>query len=93
MTINGEPVAEIDIRASYLTIFLSKHGIQLDAEQDPYVLEGPEPPDRSAVKAWMVATFGNSKPIRRWPPKMVQKTPELKDYRVSAIGCLRSIRP
>jgi hypothetical protein len=26
MTINGEPVAEIDIRASYLTIFLSMHG-------------------------------------------------------------------
>jgi hypothetical protein len=26
MTINGEPVAEIDIRASYLTIFLSLHG-------------------------------------------------------------------
>ena len=30
MTINGEPVAEIDISASYLTIFLSLHGIQLN---------------------------------------------------------------
>jgi hypothetical protein len=29
MTINDEPVAEIDVRASYLTIFLALHGIQL----------------------------------------------------------------
>ena len=65
MTINGEPVAEIDIRASYLTIFLAMHDIQLDTDKDPYEIEGPEAPDRSAVKAWMVATFGNSKPIRR----------------------------
>jgi hypothetical protein len=85
MTINGEPVAEIDIRASYLTIFLAMHDIQLDTEKDPYELEGPEAPDRSAVKAWMVATFGNSKPIRRWPPKMLQKSPELKHYRVGTL--------
>ena len=82
MTINGEPVAEIDIRASYLTIFLSLHGIQLDTDGDPYELEGI---DRSAVKAWMVATFGNTKPIRKWPPKMLQKSPELKQHRVAAI--------
>ena len=85
MTINGEAVAEIDIRASYLTIFLSLHGIQLDTETDPYELEGLGSSDRSAVKAWMVATFGNTKPIRRWPPQMLQKSPELKQHRVAAI--------
>lgn len=85
MTINGEPVAEIDIRASYLTIFLAMHDVQLDTEKDPYEIEGPEAPHRSAVKAWMVATFGNAKPIRRWPPKMLQKSPELKHYRVVTI--------
>ena len=37
MTINSEPVAEVDIRASYLTIFLSLHGIQLP-DGDPYEL-------------------------------------------------------
>ena len=58
MTINGDPVAEIDIRASYLTIFLSLHGIQLP-EDDPYELPGLGPEHRDAVKAWMVATFGN----------------------------------
>jgi hypothetical protein len=40
MMINGEPVAEIDIRASYLTIFLSLHEIQLNTNEDPYVLTG-----------------------------------------------------
>jgi hypothetical protein len=85
MTINGEPVEEIDIRASYLTIFLSLHGIQPDSRRDPYLLDGLGASDRPAVKAWMVATFGNSKPIRRWPPQMLQKSPELQQYRVAAI--------
>jgi hypothetical protein len=84
MTINGEPVAEIDIRASYLTIFLSLRGVQLP-EGDPYELPGLGPEHRNAVKSWMVATFGNSKPIVRWPKRMVQKSPELKHYRVSTI--------
>jgi hypothetical protein len=85
MTINGEPVAEIDIRASYPTIFLSLHGIQLDTEGDPYELEGLELADRSAVKAWTVGTFGNTKPIRRWPREMLKKSPELKQHRVATI--------
>jgi hypothetical protein len=84
MTINGGPVAEIDIRASYLTIFLSLHGIQLP-DGDPYELPGLGPEHRNAVKQWMVATFGNSKPIVRWPPRMLQKSPELKQHRVSTI--------
>ena len=85
MTINGEPVAEIDIRASYLTIFLSIHGIQLETTEDPYALPGLGPEHRSAVKSWMVATFGSAKPIQRWPPRMLQKLPELRQHRVSTI--------
>jgi hypothetical protein len=84
MTINGEPVAEVDIRASYLSIFLSLHGIQLP-DGDPYELPGLGPEHRNAVKQWMVATFGNSRPIVRWPPRMLQKAPELKQHRVSTI--------
>jgi hypothetical protein len=84
MTINGEPVAEIDIRASYLTIFLSMHGIQLP-EGDPYELPGLGPEHRTAVKSWMVGTFGNAKAIVRWPSRMLKDDPELKQYRVSNI--------
>lgn len=84
MTINGEPVAEVDIRASYLTIFLSLRGIQLP-ESDPYDLPGLGPEHRNAVKQWMVATFGNTRPIKRWPSRMLKRTPELKEYTVSTI--------
>jgi hypothetical protein len=41
---------------------------------------------RSAVKAWMVATFGNSKPIRRWPPKMLSVRPTAKTTRRTHSG-------
>lgn len=85
MTINGEPVVEIDIRASYLTIFLSMHGIELDRTKDPYELEGFGAEHRTAVKSWFTGTFGNTKPIRRWPPDMVKDEPTLRDYRVSSI--------
>lgn len=84
MTINSEPVAEIDIRASYLTIFLSLHGIQLP-EGDPYDLPRLGPEHRNAVKQWFVATFGNSKPIVKWPKRMRQKTPEISQFKPSTI--------
>src|SRR5258706_5188894 len=45
MTINGEAVAEIDIRASYLTLFYGWFGAQLDLNSDPYL--HPADPDRS----------------------------------------------
>jgi hypothetical protein len=35
MTINGEPVVEIDIKASFLTIYLAEHGQHLDPSRDP----------------------------------------------------------
>jgi hypothetical protein len=72
MTINDEPVAETDIRASYLTIFLSLHGIQLP-ESDPYDLPGLGPEHRDAVKQWFVATFGNSRPIVKWPKRTLER--------------------
>jgi hypothetical protein len=85
MTINGGPVAEIDISASYLTLFLSLHGIQLDTTKDPYELPGLGKEHRSAVKSWTVATFGSTRPTRRWPPRMRKKSPELSEYKVSKI--------
>jgi hypothetical protein len=72
MTINGEPVCEIDIRASYLTIFLAGFGQELDWAHDPYELEGIP---RDIVKAWFVATFGHDKHHEKWLSDNVQ------DYR------------
>jgi hypothetical protein len=85
MTINGEPVAEIDISGSYLTIFLSLHGLQLDLTEDPYALPGLGPEHRGAVKSWFLGTFGNNKPIRKWPEGIVERSPELREHRVRTI--------
>ncbi|WP_439399517.1 hypothetical protein ACRQ5Q_19370 [Bradyrhizobium sp. PMVTL-01] len=74
MTINGSPVVEIDLRASYLTIFYAWHGVQLDRKQDPYVIPGIGEEARAVVKLWVAATFGSTGPLRKWP------TVILKDY-------------
>lgn len=86
MTINGEQVAEIDISGSYLTIFLSLHGLQLDLAEDPYLLPGLAPEHRGAVKQWFVGTFGSAKPIRRWPKDMLADDPDLRGHRVADIS-------
>ena len=74
MTINGSPVVEIDLRASYLTIFHAWHGVQLDREKDPYVIPGLGDEARDIVKLWVAATFGSAGPLRKWPTDL------LRDY-------------
>jgi hypothetical protein len=71
MTINGEAVAEADIRASYLTIFHALHDQQLDLDRDLYNLPGLGKKGRAAVKMWVVATLGSGKPIERWPKELI----------------------
>jgi hypothetical protein len=69
MRINGQAVAEIDIKACQLTIYHAMIGQPLEGSSDPYVLAGI---DRAIAKRWTVATFGNSKPITQWPPEMAE---------------------
>lgn len=76
MTFNGEAVAEIDIRASYLTLFYGWYGEQLDLNSDPYRLPGLGAAGRDAVKLWMVATFGSPKPISKWPTALLKEYEE-----------------
>ena len=78
MTINGEGVAEVDIRASYLTILRALHGAQLNLDRDPYILPGLGKKGRDAVKLWMVATLGSGKPIQRWPRELIADYEEEK---------------
>src|SRR5262249_54644757 len=58
MTIDGEPVAEIDITASYLTILHARGGVPIDLSRDPYSVEGLP---RAIVKAWVTMTLGHDK--------------------------------
>ena len=62
ITINGEPVSEIDVTASHLAILLAMFG-QPMPNGDPYEAEGF---DRATVKAWITATLGKGSPVKRW---------------------------
>lgn len=67
MTINGQSVVEIDLRASYLTIFHAWHGVQLDEHSDPYILPELGEGARDIVKLWVAASFGITTQLRKWP--------------------------
>ena len=71
MTIDGEPVCEIDIRASYLTILHALHKIPfaVSAEHDPYDFPGFP---RGVVKTWCNVRFGTKKRFSKWPPKAIK---------------------
>ena len=63
ITINGEPVVEVDVHGSQLTVFLGLTGFTILPEGDLYTLGGLP---REAVKAWVVQTFATGSPIVRW---------------------------
>jgi hypothetical protein len=73
MTINHDRVCEIDIRASYLTIFHALYGVDFDATEDPYVVPGLGEEARDVVKMWITASFGNNAPITKWPRELTAK--------------------
>jgi hypothetical protein len=92
MTINSEPVCEIDIRASYLTVFHALYDEPFDPTNDPYDVAGLGPEARDVVKMWVTASFGNNAPIAKWPKELVakyrEKTGETlgKRYPASKVG-------
>ncbi|HEX8415460.1 MAG TPA: hypothetical protein VF637_16500 [Sphingomicrobium sp.] len=74
MTIDGEPVVELDIRASYLTILHALRGEPFDPSlNDPYTIEGLP---RGVVKTWVAMTLGHNKFHRRWTKKAKTKYTE-----------------
>lgn len=87
ITIDGNSVVELDIRASYPTILFSVCGRSAELPSDPYNVPGLP---RSVVKRWMLATLGSDGHIKRWPPQLIndhfEETGEnLKRYRLSAL--------
>ena len=76
MTINGEPVAEIDIKASQLTIYHAMLQEPLEGSSDPYARAGI---DRWTAKKWVVISFGNGAPCRKWPAEALD---DYEDYRL-----------
>jgi hypothetical protein len=73
MRLNGEPVVEVDIRASHLTIVYELMDQRLDLAVDPYEIEGIP---RVVVKKWITMTFGYNKLHRAWPRDAKEKLAE-----------------
>lgn len=66
--INGVPVAEVDINAAYLTIFLTKQGVALPNRDDLYAIPGLP---RDLAKAWIRVMFGAKQFPQRWPSSVI----------------------
>jgi hypothetical protein len=71
MTVDGEPVCELDIKSSYLTIFhaLKRQPLDVANNPDPYDLPELSATPRDVVKALVTATFGNGQFPARWSSK------------------------
>lgn len=72
MTINGEPVTEIDIEACFLTILLGRLKLPLP-NNDMYAIDSIK---RPIVKSWMTISLTNGKLLNRWPPSALSKLRE-----------------
>ena len=66
INIDGEPVVELDLTASHLTILHALRERAFNPADDPYAIEGIP---RSVVKQWVTMTLGHSKFHRSWPKK------------------------
>ncbi len=68
MRIDDEPVVELDVQASQLTVFMARADDPLDvySGEDPYQTGPLAAFPRRAVKAYITATFGRGEPPTRW---------------------------
>jgi hypothetical protein len=70
LRMDGEPVSEIDISASYLTIFYASHGQRMKMDDAYANIIGPDALHRAIVKLWVNASFGKPSLITRWSPQL-----------------------
>jgi hypothetical protein len=87
MILDGEDVAEVDIRASFLTIL---HGVcreAFDPTDDPYAIPGVP---REVAKVWTATSLTLGKPLERWTQQHRERLdPEvLKANPAKAVGAL-----
>jgi hypothetical protein len=73
MKLDGQPVAEIDVRASLLTILHGLMGREFDGSTDPYSIKHIP---RAVVKAWVTMTIGFHDFHDDWPTKAVEQLAE-----------------
>jgi hypothetical protein len=70
LKIDGEPIVEIDINASYISILHGISGYPLPQRDDLYDIGGL---DRTIIKAWVSSTIGHHCFHTRWPKNAIQE--------------------
>jgi hypothetical protein len=81
LTIGGEPVAEIDVSGSQVTLLHGLLGMQLPAG-DLYDVPGFP---RDVVKQWTMQAIGNGTVPRKWSPKTPSAHPA-RQHDIQAVG-------
>jgi hypothetical protein len=89
MTIGGEPVAEIDISASYLTLLHGLQGLPLDTSRDLYQVEGYS---REVVKTWATVTLGNRRHFDKWPEEAAHRFKEKHNQDLDEVAPIADLR-
>jgi hypothetical protein len=67
VTINGEPVIELDFRAMMPRLLYAKVGHPFPADQDPYAIPGLPPQCRKGVKKLFASLAFGPTALQRWP--------------------------
>jgi hypothetical protein len=75
--IGGEPVCEVDVRASHLSILHGLQRLPLPGG-DPYAGLGFP---REVVKAWVTACIGNGGPVARWSQEARERAAKPREGR------------
>ena len=83
ITIGGEPVAELDLRAAHLTLMHGLLGLPAP-EGDPYALPDAPGVPRDLVKRWVTETLGKGSPAERWAKKATETAPKVPAREVGA---------
>jgi hypothetical protein len=83
----AQPVCELDIKASYLTIFQARGGQPVDFANDPCAVGELGATPRDVVKAFIMATFGMGQFPAKWSKQAVI------DYKAETGKSLRKLYP
>ena len=99
LLMDGEPTAEVDIHACYLTITYALLGKPLHATDDLYTISGV---DRPAVKMFVNTTLSKGEPLKIWLPdhrqqydkdtKLLQKQNPIKEVARRTLHALPIIK-
>lgn len=96
LMIDGEPLSEIDISGSYLSIFYAAHGQEVNVAGAYDDILGPDDIHRAIVKAWVNASFGIGRLIGQWSADLKQdfaKKHRAKGWQIDpkkhSVACVR----